>query len=129
MSDSVSDMFIKFVSRLVFVLAVILLVPLAVQNRQIVTLQLNPLALLNDENGVTVSLPLFIFFILILFIGLVGGALFGWGVARLQHRKKAGKLARAVPPAPIPTHMKVLEEGTDATGAKSARANDGEPNG
>lgn len=109
-----SDMIVKFISRLFFVLAVIFLVPLAVQNRQMVTLQLNPLALLNETQSIALSMPLFILVILISSIGLIGGALLGWGMARLQHHKQAGKLKRAVPPPPIPAYTKMLEDDAHA---------------
>ena len=109
MSDALSDMILKFLTRLLFVLLVIIIVPLAVQNRQIITVELNPLALLNNAYSLGFSMPLFIVLILTLSIGLLSGLLFGWGLARLKARKKAGQLKRAVPPAPIPADMKMLE--------------------
>lgn len=111
MSDALSDMIVKFLTRLLFVLLVLIIVPLAVQNRQIITVELNPLALLNSAYSLGFSLPLFIVLILTLSIGLLSGLMFGWGLARLQARKKAGQLKRAVPPAPIPAGTKMLKAG------------------
>lgn len=102
-------MLLKLLSRLIFLALLIIIIPLAVQNRQRVSVELNPLTLLNDALSVGFTLPLFILLIVTMFIGLAAGLVFGWGLARLQQHKKAGKLARAVPPAPIPTQAKMLE--------------------
>lgn len=102
-------MIVKFLSRLLFVALVLIIVPLAVQNRQMVTIELNPLALLNGAQSVGFALPLFIVIILSLFIGFAGGLLIGWAWARLQHKARAGRLKHAVAPAPIPTQTKMLQ--------------------
>ena len=104
-----SDMLLKLLSRLIFLALLLIIIPLAVQNRQLISVELNPLALVNNALSVGFTLPLFILLIVTLFIGLTAGLVFGWGMARLQARKKAGKLKRAVPPAPIPQHPKMLE--------------------
>ena len=104
-----SDMLLKLLSRLIFLALLLIIIPLAVQNRQLISVELNPLALVNNALSVGFTLPLFILLIVTLFIGLAAGLVFGWGMARLQARRKAGKLKRAVPPAPIPQHPKMLE--------------------
>lgn len=104
-----SDMLLKLLSRLIFLALLLVIIPLAVQNRQLVNVELNPLALINDALSFGFTLPLFILLIVTLFIGLAAGLIFGWGMARLQVRKKAGKLKRAMPPAPIPRQTKMLE--------------------
>lgn len=92
----------KLLSRLTFLALLLIIIPLAVQNRQLIAVELNPLALVNDALSVGFTLPLFVLLIVTLFIGLAAGLVFGWGLARLQLRKKAGKLKRAVPQdAPI----------------------------
>ena len=104
-----SDMLLKLLSRLIFLALLLIIIPLAVQNRQLISVELNPLALVNNALSVGFTLPLFILLIVTLFIGLAAGLVFGWGMARLQARRKAGKLKRAVPPAPIPQQPKMLE--------------------
>lgn len=107
--SNMSDMLLKLLSRLIFLALLLVIIPLAVQNRQLVNVELNPLALINDALSFGFTLPLFILLIVTLFIGLAAGLIFGWGMARLQARKKAGKLKRAMPPAPIPRQTKMLE--------------------
>ena len=104
-----SDMLLKLLSRLIFLALLLIIIPLAVQNRQLISVELNPLALVNNALSVGFTLPLFILLIVTLFVGLAAGLVFGWGMARLQARRKAGKLKRAVPPAPIPQQPKMLE--------------------
>ena len=104
-----SDMLLKLLSRLIFLALLLIIIPLAVQNRQLISVELNPLALVNDALSVGFTLPLFILLIVTLFIGLAAGLVFGWAMARLQARKKTGKLKRAVPPTPIPQQPKMLE--------------------
>ena len=104
-----SDMLLKLLSRLIFLALLLIIIPLAVQNRQLISVELNPLALVNDTLSVGFTLPLFILLIVTLFIGLGAGLVFGWGMARLQARKKIGKLKRAVPPAPTQAPSKMLE--------------------
>ena len=127
-----SDMLLKLLSRLIFLALLLIIIPLAVQNRQLISVELNPLALVNDALSVGFTLPLFILLIVTLFIGLAAGLVFGWGMARLQARRKAGKLRRAVPPAPIPQQPKMLEaepqsEPSSAI-ARGAATNDKEEN-
>ena len=104
-----SDMLLKLLSRLIFLALLLIIIPLAVQNRQRVSVEMNPLALINDALSVGFTLPLFILLIVTLFIGLGAGLVFGWAMARLQARKKIGKLKRAVPPAPTQAPSKMLE--------------------
>lgn len=127
-----SDMLLKLLSRLIFLALLLIIIPLAVQNRQLISVELNPLALVNDALSIGFTLPLFILLIVTLFIGLAAGLVFGWGMARLQARRKAGKLRRAVPPAPIPQQPKMLEaepqsEPSSAI-ARGAATNDKEEN-
>lgn len=127
-----SDMLLKLLSRLIFLALLLIIIPLAVQNRQLISVELNPLALINDALSVGFTLPLFILLIVTLFIGLAAGLVFGWGMARLQARRKAGKLKRAVPPAPIPQQPKMLEaepQGEPSSAiARGAATNDKEEN-
>ena len=127
-----SDMLLKLLSRLIFLALLLIIIPLAVQNRQLISVELNPLALVNDALSVGFTLPLFILLIVTLFIGLAAGLVFGWGMARLQARRKAGKLKRAVPPAPIPQQPKMLEaepQGEPSSAiARRAATNDKEEN-
>lgn len=88
-----SDMILKLVSRLIFIVLALIIIPLAVQNRQIITVQLNPLALLTDAQSAELSLPLFILLILTLAVGLASGVAAGWAMARLHARKKARLLS------------------------------------
>lgn len=119
-------MLLKLLSRLVFIALLVIIIPLAVQNRQFITVELNPLALVNDAQSVGLTLPLFILLIVTLFIGLASGLLFGWGLGRLQARKKnAGRLKQSVPPAAIAgsTQMpaKMLEAGHGEAAATAVK--------
>ncbi|WP_117195404.1 LapA family protein [Rhizobium terrae] len=81
----------KIISLAIFVPLGIVLIVLAVANRQTVTLALNPF---RPEDGVlSVSAPLFLF----LFIAVLIGMLIGWAVTWIgqgKHRKQARIEAR-----------------------------------
>lgn len=110
-----SDMILKLVSRLIFIVLALIIIPLAVQNRQIISVELNPLALLNDAQSADLTLPLFILLILTLAVGLLAGLLAGWAMAQLQTRKKTRLLsplegeAHKAGAATIPKRTEMLE--------------------
>jgi hypothetical protein len=120
-------MVLKFLSRLTFLAVLIIIIPLAVQNRQLISLELNPLSLINDARSIAFTLPLFILIIITTFIGLATGLVLGWAAARLKHTKTTAKpidtlppnRARAPIPASIPAAEKVLEDEPLAKGARA----------
>jgi uncharacterized integral membrane protein len=81
----------RIVSLVIFVPLGIVLIVLAVANRQMVTLALNPF---RPEDGVlAVSAPLFLFLFIAVLLGmLIGAAVTWWGQGR--HRKQARIEAR-----------------------------------
>ena len=83
----------KIVNLAVFVPLGIVLIVLAVANRQVVTLALNPF---RPEDGVlSVSAPFFLFlFVALMFGMLIGSAATWW--AQGKYRKQARKEAREV---------------------------------
>lgn len=107
-----SDMLLKLVSRLVFVALAIIIIPLAVQNRQMVSVELNPLALVNEAQSTGFSMPLFVLLILTLFIGLASGVVFGWAMASLKARKKQ-KSEQTRAPIPARSDMLNLPDSAD----------------
>ncbi|CDZ44045.1 lipopolysaccharide assembly protein LapA domain-containing protein [Neorhizobium galegae] len=85
------DKFKKIVSLVVFVPLGIVLIVLAVANRQIVTLALNPF---RPEDGMlAVSAPFFLFLFLALLIGMFIGSFVTWW-SQGKHRKQARVEAR-----------------------------------
>ena len=81
----------RIVSLVVFVPLGIVLIVLAVANRQTVTLALNPFR--PKDSLLAISAPLFLFlFIAVLFGMLIGAAVTWWGQGR--HRKQARIEAR-----------------------------------
>lgn len=60
-------------ARLVFFLALIVLLPLAVLNRQLVDVTLNPMALLREEPVATLTMPLFIALFALFALGILLG--------------------------------------------------------
>lgn len=81
----------RIVSLVIFVPIAVVLIVLAVANRQVVTLALNPF---RPEDGVlSVSAPFFLF----LFVAVLFGMLIGWMVTwwtQGKHRKRARLEAR-----------------------------------
>lgn len=94
----------QLAARLVFLLTLIILLPLAVLNRQTVSIALNPMDLLRDVPLGRLEMPLFIALFALFILGLLAG----WLMGRLgqNRRRRATGLARA--------------SGTSATSAKSA---------
>tara|TARA_B110000971_G_C20033230_1_gene512625 strand:+ start:3515 stop:3907 length:393 start_codon:yes stop_codon:yes gene_type:complete len=84
----------KFISRLAFVGLAIILLPLAVQNRQIISLTLDPMALLSGTQASPYQVPLFVALLLVLVLGLMCG----YGLARLSQSRLFGakKAAKSV---------------------------------
>lgn len=103
----------KLISRIIFIALVALLIPLAVQNRQPVTLYYDPLAWMDGAESASLTLPLF----LILLIIAVFGFVVGWIVSsavyfKRQSEKKyeAWRSARGAQAAtknqpPVMTHL------------------------
>jgi uncharacterized membrane protein YciS (DUF1049 family) len=103
----------KLISRIIFIALVALLIPLAVQNRQPVTLYYDPLAWMDGAERASLTLPLF----LILLIIAVFGFVVGWIVSaavyfKRQSEKKyeAWRSARGAQAAtknqpPVMTHL------------------------
>ena len=85
------DKFKRIVSLVIFVPLGIVLIVLAVANRQVVTLALNPF---RPEDGVlSVSAPFFLFLFLAVLVGmLIGSAVTWWSQGK--HRKQARAEAR-----------------------------------
>lgn len=76
----------RIISLVIFVPLGIVLIVLAVANRQMVTLALNPF---RPEDGVlSVSAPLFLFLFLAVLIGMLIGAVATWW-SQGRHRKRA----------------------------------------
>ncbi|MCH1486377.1 MAG: LapA family protein [Alphaproteobacteria bacterium] len=95
----------QLAARLVFLSTLIILLPLAVLNRQTVSIALNPMDLLRDVPHGRLEMPLFI----ALFALFILGWLAGWLMGRLgqNRRRRATGLARASgtsgSPATLPT--------------------------
>jgi uncharacterized integral membrane protein len=86
------DKFKRIISLVVFVPIGIVLIVLAVANRQVVTLALNPF---RPEDGMlAVSAPFFLFLFLALLIGLFLGSFVTWW-SQGKHRKQARVEARS----------------------------------
>lgn len=81
-----SSLLAKLLARIGFFISLAIFLPLAVQNRQMVDIYLNPFSLL-DNQPPAVSLPLFIALFLALGIGLFIG--YGFGRLRVTRRDKA----------------------------------------
>lgn len=80
------SLLVKLIARIGFFLALAITLPLAVHNRQLVDIHLNPFALLDADTG-TLTLPLFVALLLALGLGLI----IGYAMGRLARRDKAGK--------------------------------------
>lgn len=95
----------QLAARLVFLLTLIILLPLAVLNRQTVSIALNPMDLLRDVPLGRLEMPLFIALFALFILGLLAG----WLMGRLgqNRRRRATGLARASgtsgSPATLPT--------------------------
>lgn len=83
----------QLAARLVFLSTLIILLPLAVLNRQTVSIALNPLDLLRDLPHERLKMPLFIALFALFILGLLAG----WLMGRLgqNRRRRATGLARA----------------------------------
>lgn len=81
--------------RLAFFVALIVLLPLAVLNRQIVELSLNPLDIVSADPGLSVKIPLF----MALFAMFAIGLLLGYGLAGGRRHQKPPRNGKAKPPA------------------------------
>jgi uncharacterized integral membrane protein len=99
----------RIVSLVVFVPLGIVLIVLAVANRQIVTLALNPFR--PEDSVLSLSAPFFLFLILAVFLGMAIGAIVTWlnqGRYRRQARVEAreavkwqGQHTAATTPRPV----------------------------
>ena len=80
----------KLIGRSIFIALALLLIPLAIQNRQSVTLHYDLLAWLNDTPGNAIVLPLFVLLLLAATLGFLAG----WLSSALSHfrRDSARKL-------------------------------------
>lgn len=83
----------QLAARLVFLSMLIILLPLAVLNRQTVSIALNPMDLLRDVPHGRLEMPLFIALFALFILGLLAG----WLMGRLgqNRRRRATGLARA----------------------------------
>lgn len=83
----------QLAARLVFLSTLIILLPLAVLNRQTVSIALNPMDLLRDVPLGRLEMPLFIALFALFILGLLAG----WLMGRLgqNRRRRATGLARA----------------------------------
>lgn len=95
----------QLAARLVFLSTLIILLPLAVLNRQTVSIALNPMDLLRDVPHGRLEMPLFIALFALFILGLLAG----WLMGRLgqNRRRRATGMARASgtsgSPATLPT--------------------------
>lgn len=117
----------KFIARLAFIGFAIILLPLAVQNRQIISLTLDPMALLSGDETSPYRLPLFVALLLALALGLGVGLGVGYGLARLSRSRLFGaqKNAQSVDLAtssPLPKPASVLENRIGSASAPNALA-------
>lgn len=101
-----SSLLAKLLARIGFFIALAIFLPLAVQNRQMVDIYLNPFSLL-DNQPPAVSLPLFIALFLALGIGLFIGYALGRvrGARRDKARTKTADILSRLPGNP-PTSTK-----------------------
>ena len=113
----------KFIARLASIGLALILLPLAVQNRQIISLTLDPMALLSGQETTPYVLPLFVALLLALALGLVSG----YVLARLSRSRLFGaqKAAKSVDLAASSALLKpdpVLENRKSGIQARSALA-------
>ncbi|QLF69190.1 DUF1049 domain-containing protein [Peteryoungia desertarenae] len=85
-------MFSRLVALVVFVPLGLVLIVLAVANRQDVTLALNPFN--PADQMLSVSAPLFVMLILSVILGLLLGFVIAW-ISQSKHRKRARREAKA----------------------------------
>ena len=114
--------------RLVFIASLIILLPLAVLNRQSVSVSFNPLDLTRAAPESALTMPLFI----ALFAAFCVGLLFGWLLGYFGQNKRARALP-VTPPVIKPSPMAQETGGSDnapvfvahrALSGASAEAND-----
>jgi Ni/Fe-hydrogenase subunit HybB-like protein len=96
---------VKLIARIGFFFALVITLPLAVHNRQLIDIHLNPFSLLETPDS-SITLPLFVALLLALGLGLI----IGYATGRLARRSKASKSDRTaadilsrMPKAPSPT--------------------------
>ena len=91
----------QLAARLVFLSTLIILLPLAVLNRQTVSIALNPMDLLRDVPHGRLEMPLFIALFSLFILGLLAG----WLMGRLgqNRRRRATGLARASGTSGLPS--------------------------
>jgi uncharacterized integral membrane protein len=81
----------QLAARLVFLSTLIILLPLAVLNRQTVSIALNPMDLLRDVPHGRLEMPLFIALFALFILGLLAGWLMGrLGQNRRRPRHRSG---------------------------------------
>lgn len=85
--------------RLAFFLALMILLPLAVLNRQLVELRLDPFDIIRAETGFSLTMPLFIAVFVAFGFGLIMGSAVGRR-AKPVAKHKASKKAAAKSPTP-----------------------------
>ena len=74
----------KLTSRIIFIALVALLIPLAVQNRQLITLYYDPLAWMDGAESASITLPLFLILLMIAVLGFI----IGWIVSATVYFKR-----------------------------------------
>ena len=80
------NLLVKLIARIGFFAALVITLPLAVHNRQLVDIHLNPFSLLETPES-SLTLPLFVALLLALGFGLI----IGYAMGRLAGRSKIGK--------------------------------------
>lgn len=88
----------QLAARLVFLSTLIILLPLAVLNRQTVTIAFNPMDLLRDGPQGRLAIPLFIALFALFILGLIAG----WVMGRLGQNR--------APSVPRPTSSKAASQ-------------------
>ncbi len=112
--------------RLAFFVSLIILLPLAVLNRQMVELALNPFDILRQQPSLKLSLPLF----MALFIAFAIGIMLGYALAAMRKtqtkpKAKAAKIATQSPTGEAFTRMvNKAPEKTRISAAQSDIADD-----
>ncbi len=101
----------------IFCVLCLLTIPLAVMNRQRVTLKLNPFDFLTDTPALSINLPLFVLLLALLTIGF----LLGYGLGRLHGYLRKSPQNAAKNTAILPDHQNVLDDGAHSVEKDTAQ--------
>ncbi|MGC6534284.1 MAG: hypothetical protein ACON4V_01910 [Parvibaculales bacterium] len=110
-----SGLLSKLLARIGFFTVLALILPLAIQNRQLVEIYLNPFSLFSASEP-ALTLPLF----MALLLALALGVFIGYGLGRLAGRSKAAKQADKTADLLARMTPKAAAEAPAMTGEKNA---------